>query len=124
MPYNVYINQKKERNCLMSRSFIELKLKEYPYIVRTSSPNKEIQYRFRILKRILHGIPRIFFDMRQFLIKEQYAHFLESGMYFDEDQTKQLISYLQDSLKVFKKEREKHGTQSRARAQNTFGNKK
>jgi hypothetical protein len=84
----------------MSDDFVQVPLKEYPQFPRRVSPEKDIFYRFRLLKEVVDGVSTIIFDMRKFLSTERFSYLTKAGLFFNKEEIKTLITYLQDALKV------------------------
>jgi hypothetical protein len=91
----------------MSNDFIQFKLKEYPQFPRRVSPEKDIYYRFRVMKQIVDGVSTVIFDMRKFLSTERFSGLTKAGLFFNKEEIKILITYLQDALMVIEEKENK-----------------
>uniref|UniRef100_A0A6M3L7R2 Uncharacterized protein n=1 Tax=viral metagenome TaxID=1070528 RepID=A0A6M3L7R2_9ZZZZ len=83
-------------------NFPEEQIYEYPPILKRKTFTKDVKYRIRIVRRLIDGIPRILFEIREYIVTEKHAMFTEKGFYFTLDELNNLENVIKDSKKYFR----------------------
>lgn len=96
--------------------FYEEVLKEYEKITKRKSWNKDVYLRTRLVRRKGEdGIPRLFVDIREYIVTNKRAMFTEGGIYLTKDE----LDFLINLLLQIKKEFYNAGTKPGSGAENT-----
>ena len=81
--------------------FYEEVLTEYPKIEKKKNWKRDVSIRFRVVKRLIDGIERTLFDIREYIVNNDGAYFTDSAITLTRDDMEKLISYLLDAKKEY-----------------------
>ena len=76
-------------------SFYEKVIKEFPSLVKWKSWKKDSSYRIRVIEKMNNNeIPQTFIDIREYIVKDQFSCFTESGVCLNKENLDLLIKTL------------------------------